>query len=410
MSNNISVCLLESVNTDMMDDQNEKTCMYCSSHHLDEMITKPCGCVNKYTHIECLVNHISNTPEFVDFCENCKVSYGAYKCPNDQINFPKLNIYKKPLCEGYEQIDPLDKCTQLKFACVYLIVNRVQELLHNISKEEFEQIINDVSFTNKYSHTFKKIGNFILLESKLFTDFKQDMYPVIFREINMLLFTKQIELMDYICEYDIKISWGKYLWCSKRTNSGFTLTNSMSRDIYGSSYTHMMLLTLNLNEKLLRDCEYYEIYDESKGLFAYNIEPLSFTINICRKIEPKLIGSELKIIFSKKKELTKEEQEIVKKKFLRTPKVQVYSFTIKIPPLVQYGDIDNCNICLEHVDDQTNKYISPCGHLFHLDCIFKYLETKDLLYPLYPECEENCCGARKIKPFECLVCRTLITK
>jgi len=95
---------------------------------------------------------------------------------------------------------------------------------------------------------------------------------------------------------------------------------------------------------------------------------------------------------------------------MRSPREEIFRIKVKIPELIQYGDTKNCSICLEQASDPTNKYISPCGHLFHLDCILRYLEYKDLLYPMHLRCGDRCCRARKIKPFECIVCKTIISK
>lgn len=217
----------------------------------------------------------------------------------------------------------------------------------------------------------------------------------------------QLTNSEYSCEYSIDMSYGKYVWCGNRNapnGYGFTLTNSSNTDIYGNPNTYAMLLKLKLTDKLVEDCEFYEIYDSNGGLFQYNIEPLQKEIIIFNgEITSDIIETELKIIFSKKKQLTKEQEEIVHKRLMRTPKVPVYTIKITVPNILQFGELNECNICLDSVTNN-NKYISPCGHLFHLNCVFEYLEKKNLLYPIHPRCEKSCCGAKKIKQFNCVVC------
>lgn len=409
--------ILDILNKYRVSNNEEKTCLICSSPYPEELIAKPCGCVDKHIHIECLGNEISNTPKLngESCCRDCGYMYNCYKCPKGRISFPKLNIYQSPLTNVYIQIDPDDKCEQLRFACAYLCVDIIWELLESFTKEEFEEIIEKIFSQNKYSGAFIKYKNFMMLDPNPFTNLQQRIYGELFNQINQMLITKQIDYMDYKCANQIQMSWGKYLWCGQTgspTGSGFTLVNSTSTstDSYGSPYTYFMNLTLNPNEKLLRDCEFYDIYTNTGFLFGYNIGGLKSNIQVFKKINPELIGTELEIVFSKRKQLTGEEQERLKSTFSRIPKVPVYSFNISIPQLHQYGETSDCAICLDSVNNETNKYISPCGHLFHLDCIFKYLESKNLLYPVYPRCVERCCGAKKIKPFECAVCKTIITK
>ena len=214
---------------------------------------------------------------------------------------------------------------------------------------------------------------------------------------------------EYSCEYSIDISYGKYVWCgnmSAPNGYGFTLTNSSNTDIYGNPNTFAMQLKFKLSEQLFEECEFYEIYSPNGGLLGYNVGPLQKEFSDFKKISSDIIGTELKIIFSKRKQLTKEQEEIVYKRLMRTPKVPVYTIKIIVPNILQFGELNDCNICLDSVTNDNNKYISSCGHLFHLNCIFEYLEHNNLLHQMHPKCEKLCCGAKKIKQFNCVVCNT----
>ena len=171
-----------------------------------------------------------------------------------------------------------------------------------------------------------------------------------------------------------------------------------------------MLLDLKPNVKLLKEADFFDIYDHTGFLFGYNVGPIHHQLAQFKKIKPELIGTELSIVFSKKKQLTPEENAIVIKRMFRTPREEIFSLKVRIPELTQYSTDSVCSIYLDQVGEPTNKYVSPCGHLFHLNCIFDYLEAKNRLHPIHPRCTKFCCGAKKAKPFECPVCKTLITR
>lgn len=219
---------------------------------------------------------------------------------------------------------------------------------------------------------------------------------------------------EYNCDYDIKMSYGKYIWCGKTsspTGSGFTLTNiddSTNLQSYGYPYTYMMLLKFTLSDKLYRDTDFYDMYDHTGFLCEYNLGPVKQTNITFKKIKDEQIGTEIDIVFSKTKQLSEEEYNAIRKSFRRIPRDEIYRIKIKIPELTQYDN--TCLLCLEDVDNPENKYITHCGHLFHLNCIFEYFERNNLLYPLYPHCSQFCCNTKKIKPFECIVCKSIIIK
>ena len=382
----------------------DKQCIICISPYQRQLIKKPCGCLDNYVHLNCLAKEINLN------CQTCNLPYDHYRCPLGRLCYPKLNIYNVPLLsDTYHFVDPSNKFEQLEYSCAYLCIDRVKELLDETTDQEFRSYIDNFPLNG----TFRKNDGFILMKKKLFSNISETDFPVSFNQLNNLLIHKCIDGMSYYCLTDIKITFGKYLWCGNMRSpngSGFTLTNSCNTDTYGNPYTHMMSLTLDINHKILRDCDFYDIYTETGFLLGYNVEPLKPMMNVFKRIEPNLFGTELEIVFSKKKELSDEEKEIIKKHLMRLPKTEIYKMKVKIPNLIQYGEKIDCNICLEPVNDETNKYITSCGHLFHLQCIFQYLEKKELLYPIHSGCNRLCCGAKKIKPFECVVCKTYITR
>jgi hypothetical protein len=216
---------------------------------------------------------------------------------------------------------------------------------------------------------------------------------------------------NYECKYLTQISFGRYKFCGNTQSyggSGFTLTESKENSIYGDPHNFMIKLELLPNFKLLNDAEFFDIYTNTEFLFGYNVGSIIHNLKIFKNIEPELIGTELEIVFSKKKILTKEEQDIVNKRLFRTPREEIFRIKVKIPEINHFGDKSDCNICLDSVTENNNKYISYCGHLFHMDCIIKYLESKNLLNQIHNKCTIRCCGARKPKEFECPVCKNII--
>jgi len=76
--------------------------------------------------------------------------------------------------------------------------------------------------------------------------------------------------------------------------------------------------------------------------------------------------------------------------------------------LLHYGNENECNICLDSITDINDKFITPCGHLFHMNCINIYLDKNNLLYPIFEQCTQFCCNSRKVKNFNCVVCKKMI--
>lgn len=83
----------------------------------------------------------------------------------------------------------------------------------------------------------------------------------------------------------------------------------------------------------------------------------------------------------------------------------LYQDTLTIPKLEIKGDT-NCAICSEVGTD--NIFVSPCHHLFHMDCIWRYLEKSELLNPLSKDCLAKCEHSNKPKRFCCPTCRAII--
>ncbi len=74
------------------------------------------------------------------------------------------------------------------------------------------------------------------------------------------------------------------------------------------------------------------------------------------------------------------------------------------------------NKYLENIIDNTNKYITSCGHTFHMTCMWNYLVANNCVSKIHPQCKKmypngknSCCNTGKIiKSFNCPMCKLLI--
>lgn len=220
------------------------------------------------------------------------------------------------------------------------------------------------------------------------------------------------------CRIDMQVSFGKYVWCGNPTiPHGFVLTNQNINDLYGDLNTFVLNIEINMNRELLNETEYIEIYTPAGGLFGYNVYPIRSSIyNFFKKIKQSDIGVEMKILFRKAKVLTDEEEKILKKSFvMRRPMDTIFEQYFTIPDILSFNDRNECNICLSDVEDLNNTYISPCGHKFHMSCIWQYLTLNNLITNVNPRCSEmgqngnhSCCNTGRIivSKFKCPTCRT----
>lgn len=198
------------------------------------------------------------------------------------------------------------------------------------------------------------------------------------------------------------------------TGSGFTLSN-INPDIlsqsakyvggrYGDLNSYLVTLIFKMNESLASNVSHIEMFLPDGFLFGYNVDRIRNGVWIStKKISPDLIGQTITVNFGKYIQQTESEMRHLRRAVLG----KVYSTQITICEPKQY-ETEECPICMDIVNDVKNKYLSPCGHLFHLKCIFSYLQSTDKLYEVPRRCTEHCCLSQKIKPFSCPVCRQLI--
>ena len=83
-----------------------------------------------------------------------------------------------------------------------------------------------------------------------------------------------------------------------------------------------------------------------------------------------------------------------------------HEFIYNIPDIRLYGEHSDCNICLDNVDDNL-RYISPCGHLFHMNCIWKHIIYRNM-FKKNAGCTVCYHSEETPTNFTCPVCNELI--
>jgi hypothetical protein len=238
----------------------------------------------------------------------------------------------------------------------------------------------------------------------------------------------------YEAETDHKISYGKYAYCDNKSSycgKGYYLThqNVNSNNI---SYDNLLYLIIHMNDILLNDTSFIEVtkmdntvlFDSScNKLIRLKLPKYTFF----EKISDDIFKTELNIKFYKyifdkntfdKNTFDKntfDKNTFDKNTFDKNTfdKKLIFQKNIIIDDILKYSD-NKCNICMEEIKNESiiekNKYISPCGHLFHMDCIWNYIKSKRLYYPIHLKCIDNCCNTNKNRTFDCPTCRYKILK
>lgn len=134
----------------------DDVCVICFGNYEDGLIDNICYCKNKI-HISCLTETIKKCG---DDCKTCKKKINNEIDSRGRICFPFENIYWSFLCSNVVIIPKNDLNNSLIYACSYLMIDRVIDLLDSTSDEEF------MNFKNQYKTTPK--------DAKYYIDFKFD--------------------------------------------------------------------------------------------------------------------------------------------------------------------------------------------------------------------------------------------
>jgi hypothetical protein len=327
----------------------------------------------------------------IDKCHTCLTKYKIYKCPLKNIHFPEINVYKSPFTNDYIMIDKNNKIVQLYYACIYLVYERVREIIDKMTNREFMycmKVLRDKYYFKEITTSMD--DKVILLCNNPCSDLSYDKYTDCHLKINDLLFKKHMDTMNYDCIMNNKkISYGNYIFC--KNNFEFKLKEN-GNDV--NKYKYLLQFHLKLNLKLKRDTLFLKI-NANYAITQKNYYEYTVFVELNKSLFHYGLGQYIQISFFKKNAKGQNEKMFYKNYIL--------SSVIKNKIFKQYGDIESCNICLENIGK--NKYITPCGHSFHTNCIFDFMKNKNLLYDIEQNCYHNCCKTEGIKELICPVCK-----
>lgn len=137
--------------------ENANFCYICLGTYQNELIDSICNCKNCKIHVSCLISVVK---KLGDKCKTCNGNFNHRIDQRCRVFFPFSNIYFEPLLSNLKILPSDDFGSSLHYACCYLVADRVEQLLEEISDDEF------LSFKNRFKH--------IPTEAKYYITFKLD--------------------------------------------------------------------------------------------------------------------------------------------------------------------------------------------------------------------------------------------
>lgn len=204
----------------------------------------------------------------------------------------------------------------------------------------------------------------------------------------------------------IKISVGPYGWCGNNydgEHSGYYLTKNVGDYRKLSSYPEKevkVMLSFDIPDDLIDKIQFIQIYDSTGFLVNYNTTKITKDYKSRFKVAKSMCGTKLKVCYDIP--IPHVQTSILQ----RIKTKSVHEEYITIPDVCIKGDTE-CAICMGDVSDD-KIYISQCQHIFHIDCLWKYLEHNQYLKPIAEHCKLfKCDHIEKPKPFPCPICREI---
>ena len=215
--------------------------------------------------------------------------------------------------------------------------------------------------------------------------------------------------------YETKIEWktkfGQFGWCgnSRRFSHGnHLLCENEYQSVYGKTAKQFICLIIHMPPTLFSQLNRIQIIDDTGFLANYTVgDPIKNPQTMIFKA-------------SKSDSLTKkiriDYQKILPRiptahPLSRSPMNTIFSEYVTIAaPYVYNHEECICAICQEIIDAyKSDHYISHCGHIFHMSCIFQYLRATNNM-DQNRECETifRCDHGATAKPFPCPSCRAIL--
>lgn len=213
--------------------------------------------------------------------------------------------------------------------------------------------------------------------------------------------------MVYQANVTITTQYGQYAYCDNNQDgehTGYYLTQYPIQNVYGKTTKQMVTIDITINDELLNSCNMIDIYHGTKFLAQTLIQTKNKHYSLFIGLEEKVRNDVIfHINYKKFKSHT------ISTFFRLSPRIFMtfYEQNIMIPTLQIKGSLE-CPICDDKIID-TNVYISECSHLFHMTCLWKYLEYNHYLKPIAPHCliyQED--HGQKVRPFPCPICWRII--
>lgn len=163
-----------------------------------------------------------------------------------------------------------------------------------------------------------------------------------------------------------------------------------------------------MNYMLQYNTKYIYIYNVNNFCLYYTTNRILNGNTMTFKISEEHLGTDIVVQFLKhNSEERKEEYNDSPIDFKKKLKIS-HEVIYRVPDIRLYGEQTECNICLDNVDKDL-RYISPCGHLFHMECIWKHIVAKKM-FKKNDDCNSICHHSEEIPSnFTCPVCNNLIT-
>ena len=168
-------------------------CYICFGSYSNELVDNICNCKTSKVHVGCLIKTVK---ELGDKCLLCNKSINARIDSRKRIFFPFSNMYWSPLMSNMIIIPKEDFAESLIFATIYLVTDRVDQLLKSITDEEFFKFkhnFKNVPKGAKYYINFKlSDDNYLIMTPYPTTNMSHEKYPKEHNEINNLLKSREL--------------------------------------------------------------------------------------------------------------------------------------------------------------------------------------------------------------------------
>jgi hypothetical protein len=152
-------------------DESCDTCCFCFSSIQVQLIDNICSCKNKI-HYFCLTDLVKNIDK--QYCTLCLTPYIYAINDNNNIFFPYSNIYPQ-LSQNYKTVFiNSNKKIQLYYAIAYLIVPRVQEILNEISINDFKEYTDGIDLDELFKYTVYDLNSSSIRQFK----YAEELYQI----------------------------------------------------------------------------------------------------------------------------------------------------------------------------------------------------------------------------------------